>query len=97
MKKNVLIFLALGLTSAFLSQGCQDIGSTPAGASQTDMKSAFDKLSLDERAKMLMDRPGPMEDKVKHITEMYKKEGKEPPADLTKLGGGKAPDKTAGN
>lgn len=77
--------------------GCDNIGKAPAGASQEEMKTAFDKLPLEERAKMLLDRPGPMDDKKKSITAMYEKEGKEPPADMFGAPAAGAPGSTTGD
>ncbi len=71
--------------------GCEKVGQTPAGGSDAEVKAAFDKLPIEERAKAVMGTPAPMDFKVKKITEMYKKEGKEPPADLIKGGGGAMP------
>ena len=50
------------------------------------MKATFDKLPLDERAKMLIDAPGPMDDgKKSKVREIYTKEGKTVPAEIEKL------------
>jgi len=82
------LFFGLILTVAGLSLlGCGDIGAAPAGASSDEMKATFDKLPVDERAKMLLDASGPMDDKVKRVRALYEKEGKKPSAEIEKLMG----------
>ena len=66
---------------AFSLSGC-DIGSAPSGGSDTQVKAAFDKLPIEERAKTIMGSPAPMEHKKQMIEQMYAKEGKKVPDNM---------------
>ncbi|MEZ0325356.1 MAG: hypothetical protein ACAH95_05580 [Fimbriimonas sp.] len=59
----------------------------PSGGSPEEVKSAFDKLPIEERAKSIMSSPATAEFKAQRIKEMYAKEGKEVPPDLLKGAG----------
>jgi predicted small secreted protein len=88
LKKNFsLIIATLGLVALSLS-GC-NAGMSPAGGSDEDVKSAIDKMPLEEKAKFYNNSSMPAEEKKKRIMEMYQKEGKEPPAEF--MGGSAAP------
>ncbi|HWD40406.1 MAG TPA: hypothetical protein VG944_16270 [Fimbriimonas sp.] len=81
--------LLLILMGAFML-GCS-VGDMPKGASGDQMKETFNKLPIEERAKMLIQMPGSKEGKEKRIREMYQKEGKTPPDDIFSLAGNKGP------
>jgi len=61
--------------------GCH-VGETAPGGSDAEVKAFFDKQPLDVRAKQTMASPAPYEFKINKIKEMYKKEGKEVPAEF---------------
>lgn len=79
MKKPLVILLACaGVLSVV---GC-NIGMTPSGGTDAEVKAAFDKLPLEDRAKSILSSPAPMDFKRKRIEEMYAKEGKKVPETL---------------
>ena len=71
--------MALGLV------GC-NVGMTPSGGSDAEIKAAFDKQPLEVRAKSIMSSPATMDYKIQRIKEMYAKEGKEVPPEFLKEG-----------
>jgi hypothetical protein len=83
MKKPLLAVLVCAAAWSLI--GC-NIGVTPGGGSDADVKAAFDKMPLEERAKSLMSSPASMDFKKKKIEEMYAKEGKKVPDNM--FGGG---------
>jgi hypothetical protein len=89
MKINLQQIGLLLLSSGIVLTGCSGIGDSVSGASASDMKGTFDKLPIEQRAKMLLDLPGDKKAKEAKIKDMYQKEGKTPPADIWSL------DKTA--
>jgi hypothetical protein len=66
--------------------GC-NAGMSPAGGSNEEIKAAYDALPIEERVKIINSSGMPAEDKKAKIAELYKKEGKEPPADVLSGGG----------
>jgi hypothetical protein len=78
---NKPLLLALACTAALSVIGC-NMGMTPSGGSDTEVKAAFDKLPLEDRAKSILSSPAPMDAKKKKIEEMYAKEGKKVPDSL---------------
>ena len=82
---NLLIAIAACVVSIVIV-GC-NVGMTPAGGSEAEIKAAFDKMPLEDRAKSILSSPAPMDFKVQRIKEMYAKEGKEVPPDLLKGSG----------
>ena len=62
--------------------GCANIGSTPSGGSDAQVKAAFDNLPLDQQVKSIMSSPAPQAHKEEMIRKAYAKAGKEVPADL---------------
>ena len=72
---------------AGLMAGCDKIGQTPAGGTDAEVRAFFDSQPLEVRAKQIMSSPAPMDAKIQRIKDMYKKEGKEPPAELLQGGG----------
>lgn len=82
-KKSVFILGAC--FAAWMVAGC-NIGQTPPGGSDAEVKAFFDKQPLDVRAKQTMSSPAPLEQKIARIKEMYKKEGKEVPAEYLQGG-----------
>ena len=89
LKKTITILTVLAAVWSVV--GCDSIGQTKLGGSDADVKNAFDKLPIEERAKTIMGSQAPMEFKQKQIKDMYAKEGKTPPADLLAKGGGAIP------
>jgi len=83
-RKSVIILGAC--IAAWAVCGC-NVGQTPAGGSDADVKAYFDKQPLDVRAKQIMGSPAPTEQKLARIKDMYKKEGKEVPAEFLQGGG----------
>ncbi len=67
------------LAVAWLTAGC-NVGMTPSGGSDAQVKAAYDAMPIDERAKVQMASPAPLEQKLKRIQDMYAKEGKPVPA-----------------
>jgi hypothetical protein len=87
MLKRAISILSL-VAAVWSVIGCDSVGQTKLGGSDADVKAAFDKLPIEERAKTIMGSPASMEFKQQKIKEMYAKEGKEPPADIMSKGGG---------
>ena len=86
MKKSLsLLSIAVGICSAM--GGC-NVGMAPSGGSEAEIKAAFDKQPLEERAKSILGSPASIEFKTQRIKEMYDKEGKEVPPDLLPTGAG---------
>lgn len=79
---NGLSMIAFAAMAGIVSGGC-NIGMTESGGSPEEVKQAFDKLPLEERAKSIMASPASEEFKKQRIKEMYEKEGKTPPADIS--------------
>ena len=68
--------------------GCSNIGNAPSGESSSDMKAAFDKLPLDDKANQLLDAPGPLPDKVTKIKGWYTSARRDFDSIQKRMGGG---------
>lgn len=81
--------LAFALAS---SVGCSNIGGSPPGASQEQMKATFDSQTPEIKAQMILDAPGDAAQKASHIKDIFAKAGKPVPDDIAKrMGGGPVP------
>jgi len=58
--------------------GC-NVGMTPSGGSDAQVRAGMDALPLDQQAKIIMMSPAPMEHKMKQIQDAYAKAGKPVP------------------
>lgn len=76
MKKPLLWVFTCAVAWSVI--GC-NVGMTPSGGSDAEVKAAFDKLPLEDRAKSILSSPAPMDFKKKRIEAMYAKEGKKVP------------------
>ena len=85
--KKTFLFALVPLTLL----GC-NAGNAPAGGSDEEIKSTFESMSVEDKAKFYMNSPMPTADKRKKIEEAYQKAGKPVPPELeSQLGGGAAP------
>ena len=88
--KSVASFCVTGAVLGLLASGC-NLGNAPAGASETEMKSAINKYPLDQRAKWIMSFPGPLADKQAKIKKMYQDAGQVAPAEVLQPSNGATP------
>jgi hypothetical protein len=82
-KKALAMVTVCSIGSAMI--GC-NVGVTPPGGSDSDVKAAFDKQPIEVRARETMGSPAPLDFKLNRIKEMYKKEGKPVPPEFQGAG-----------
>ncbi len=65
-------FVGLGLSTGC---GCGDIGSAPSGMSESDAKSAIEKMSPEDKIKAIASSPMPSKEKEAKYIEIEKQTG----------------------